>query len=213
MPMKTPPHPGKSILHDCIEPLGLSLTDAAGHLGVNSKELSDILDGLAPVTPEMSIRLYQAFGGSVAVWRRMQASYDLAQEVSREHGIKVKRFGNPLGEIGLPTATVLHPGLILLHECLERLGISIAQAARHLGVPGTELDDIVNCRAPLTPEMAIRLDQAFGGHAEKWYALQANYDVARASMECGHKIKVRRLWRQDPQTHEPLLLTAPDNSQ
>ena len=71
-------------------------------------------------------------------------------------------------------------------------------------------DDVVNCRASLTPEMAIRLDLAFGGHAQQWYALQANYDVAKVAMERAHKIKVRRLWRQNPETREPILLGAPD---
>ena len=212
MPMKNPPHPGKSILHDCIEPLGLSVTDAAGHLGVSSKELSEIVDGRASISPEMSIRLYKAFGVGVAVWRRMQASYDLAQVAALEQGTKVKRLGNPLGEVGLPAASVLHPGLILLHECLERLEISVAEAARHLGVTYPELDNVVNCRAPVTPELAIRLDQAFGGSAEKWCALQANYDVAKASIESGHKNKVRRIWRQDPETHEPVLLAAPNET-
>ncbi len=212
MPMKNPTHPGKSILHDCIEPLGLSVTDAARHLGVSGKDLSEIVDGRAPISPEMSIRLYKAFGGGVAVWRRMQASYDLVQVATQEHGIKIKRLGNPLGEVGLPTASVLHPGLILRHECLERLEISVAQAARHLDVTYPELDDVVNCRVPLTPEMAIRLDQAFGGHAEKWCALQADYDVARVGIESGHKIKVRRVWRQDPETHEPVLLAAPNET-
>ncbi len=71
-------------------------------------------------------------------------------------------------------------------------------------------DDVVNCRASLAPEMAIRLDLAFGGHAQQWYALLANYDVANVAMERAHKIKVRRLWRQNPETREPILLGAPD---
>ena len=58
--------------------------------------------------------------------------------------------------------------------------------------------------------MIIRIDQAFGGHPQKWSALQANYDVAKVAMERAHEIKVRRLWRQDPDTHEPILLDTPD---
>lgn len=213
MPRKNPPHPGKSILHSDIEPLGLTIAQTARHLGVSCDELANIVDGNANISPEMSIRLYKAFGGGVAGWRRLQGSYDLAQTANSKRGasIKVKRLGEPLGELGLPTSSPLHPGLILLHECLERMEISVAEAAEHLGVSYAELDDLVNCRADLTPEMAIRLDQAFGGHAQKWYALQANYEVAKVALERAHRIKVRRLWRQDPETHEPILLGKPDD--
>ena len=209
MPMKNPPHPGESLLHDSIEPLGISVAEAAKHLEVGNKELEDIVGGRASISAEMSIRLYKAFGAGVAVWRGLQAAYDLAKVESGDHGIRVKRLGNPLGELGLPTTGPLHPGLILLHECLERLEMGVAEAAEHLGVTHRELGDIVHCRASLTPEMAIRLAQAFGGQAQQWYKLQANYDVAKAAMECGHKIKVRRLWRHGPETHEPQLLAAP----
>ena len=208
--MKDPPHPGRSILHGDIEPLSISVAQAAKHLGVSCAELTDIVEGKAFVSPEMSIRLYKAFGATSATWRGLQLYYDLAQVWHSDHGIQVKRLGNPLGEFGLPMSNPLHPGQILLHECLEPLQISVAAAAEHLGVSYDDLDDLVNCRTALTPEMAIRLDQAFGGYAQKWYGLQANYDVAKVAMEKAHHIKVRRLWRQDPETHEPILLTPPD---
>jgi len=206
MSMRNAAHPGKGILHDDIEPLGVSVAEAARHIGVSCEELNDVVNGKAPVSPEMSIRLYKAFGASVSIRRRLQASYDLAQVFHSDHGIKVKRLGNPLGEVGLPTSSALHPGQVLLHECLEPLGLTVAEAAEHLGVSYEELDDLVNCRASLTPELIIRIDQAFGGHPQKWSALQANYDVAKVAMERAHEIKVRRLWRQDPDTHEPILL-------
>ena len=212
MSMRNRTHPGKGILHDEIEPMGMSVAEAALHIGVSYAELYAVVNGEAPVSPEMSIRLYKAFGASVSIRRRLQASYDLAQVRCGNHGIKVKRLGNPLGEIGLPTTDPLHPGQVLLHECLEPMGLTVAEAAEHLGVSFEELDALVNCRVPLTPEMAIRLDQAFGGHAQKWCGLQANYDVAKVAMAKGHKIKVRRLWRQDPDTHEPILLAPPDAS-
>ena len=210
MMAKNPAHPGKGILYDDIEPLGISVAQAAAHLGVSCAELSDIVNCRASVSPEMSLRLYKAFGGGAATLRSLQLYYDLAQVWHSDHGIKVKRLGSPLGELGLPMGSPLHPGQILLHECLEQLEISVADAAEHLGIPYAELDAVVNCRAPITPEMAIRFDQAFGGHAQKWYALQANYDVAKVAMERAHQIKVRRLWRPDPETHEPILLGAPD---
>ena len=210
MMMKDPASPGECILYDDIEPAGLSVAQAAEHIGVQCEELAAVIDGKADVSPEMSIRLYMAFGTDAANWRDLQLYYDLAQVFHSDHGIKVKRLGNPLGESGLPMTDPLHPGQVLLHECLEPMGLTVAEAAEHLGVSYEELDDLVNCRAPLTPEMIIRIDQAFGGHPQKWSALQANYDVAKVAMERAHEIKVRRLWRQDPDTHEPILLDTSD---
>lgn len=209
MMMKAPPHPGKILLHDDIEPLGITVSQAAKHLGIGYSELNDIVNSQASISPEMSIRIYKAFGGGLSTGHSLQLYYDLAQVFHSDHGIKVKRLGDPLGEFGLPVDEPLHPGQVLLHECLEPMGLTVAEAAEHLGVSYEDLDDLVNCRASLTPEMIIRIDQAFGGHPQKWSALQANYDVAKVSMERAHKIKVRRLWRQDPDTHEPILLDTP----
>ena len=212
MPMKKRRHPGETLFYDAMANLGFGMAQTAKHLGVGSEELAAVVDGKAGISAEMSVRLYKAFGGTSSIWRRLQASYDLAQVIHSNHGIKVKRLGNPLGEFGLPMSDPLHPGQVLLHECLEPMGLTVAEAAEHLGVTFEELDDLVNCRSSLTPELIIRIDQAFGGHPQKWSALQANYDVAKVAIERGHKIKVRRLWRQDPDTHEPILLTPPDES-
>ena len=210
MPMKNRRHPGETLFHDSMANLGFSMAQTAKHLGVSSEELAAVVNGKAGISPELSVRLYKAFGGSSSIWRRLQTSYDLAQVLHSDHGIKIKRLGNPLGEFGLSMTDPLHPGQVLLHECIEPLGLTVAETAEHLGVTFEELDDLVNCRTSLTPELIIRIDQAFGGHPQKWSTLQANYDVAKVAMECAHKIKVRRLWRQDPDTHEPILLAAPD---
>lgn len=85
-----------------------------------------------------------------------------------------------------------HPGLAVRHDCIEPLGLTIVEAARRLGVSRKQLSDIVNCRAGISPEMAIRLDKAFGGGAETWYRMQAAYDLSRA-MERADEIKVERL--------------------
>lgn len=74
-----------------------------------------------------------------------------------------------------------HPGLSVRHDCLEPLDLSMTEAARRLGVSRRQLSDIVNCRAAISAEMAIRLDKAFGGGAETWCRLQAAYDLARAA--------------------------------
>ena len=64
--MKEAPHPGMSVRHDCLAPLGLSVTEAAKKLGISRKQLSDIVNGRAGISPEMAIRLDKAFGGGRA---------------------------------------------------------------------------------------------------------------------------------------------------
>ena len=92
MAMKTPPHPGLSVRHDCLEPLGLTVTEAAKRLGVSRKQLSDIVNGHAGISPEMAIRLDKAFGGGAEAWHRLQGAWDLAQAMKRADRIKVKRL-------------------------------------------------------------------------------------------------------------------------
>jgi addiction module HigA family antidote len=92
MPMKNPPHPGLSVRHDCLEPLGLSVTEAARELGVSRKQLSDIVNCHSGISPEMAIRLDKAFGGGAATWVRLQAAYDLAQAMRHADRIRVKRL-------------------------------------------------------------------------------------------------------------------------
>jgi addiction module HigA family antidote len=92
MPMKNPPHPGLSVRHDCLEPLGLSVTEAARQLGVSRKQLSDLVNGHAGISPEMAIRLDKAFGGGADTWLCLQAGYDLAQAMKRADKIKVPRL-------------------------------------------------------------------------------------------------------------------------
>ena len=91
MPMKNPPHPGLSVRHDCLEPLGISVTDAAAHLGVSRKHLSDVINGHSGISPEMAIRLDKAFGSGASTWYQLQAAYDLAQAMKKADRIEVKR--------------------------------------------------------------------------------------------------------------------------
>jgi antitoxin HigA-1 len=92
MPMKNPPHPGLSVREDCLAPLGLSVTEAAKRLGVSRKQLSEIVNGRAGISPEMAIRLDKAFGGGAAVWHRLQGAYDFAQAMKKAGRIKVTRI-------------------------------------------------------------------------------------------------------------------------
>ena len=91
MPMKNPPHPGRTIANACLEPLGLTVTAGARVLGVTRPTLSNVINGKAGISPEMSIRLEKAFGSTADAWLRMQAAYDLAQARKREKDIKVER--------------------------------------------------------------------------------------------------------------------------
>ena len=91
MPMKNPPHPGLSIRYDCLEPLGMSVTGAAAHLGVSRKQLSDVVNGRSGISPEMAVRLDKAFGGGATAWYQLQAAYDLAQVMKRADQIEVVR--------------------------------------------------------------------------------------------------------------------------
>ena len=92
MAMKNPPHPGLSVRHDCLEPLGLSVTAAAKGIGVSRKQLSDVVNARSGISPEMAIRLDKAFGGGAETWYRLQAAYDLAQAMKRADRIKVARI-------------------------------------------------------------------------------------------------------------------------
>ena len=87
-----------------------------------------------------------------------------------------------------------HPGLSVRYDCLEPLGISVTAAARKLGVSRKRLSGIVNCRSGISPDMAVRLDKAFGGGAETWYRLQAAYELACA-MKKAKRIRVERVTR------------------
>src|SRR5215207_388495 len=92
MPMMNPPHPGEAVRFDCLEALGLSVTEGAKVLGVSRQALNNLVNGKAGITPEMAIRLDKAFGGGADTWLRMQASYDLAQALKTAASIKVKPY-------------------------------------------------------------------------------------------------------------------------
>jgi antitoxin HigA-1 len=90
MTMKNPPHPGSIVLEECIEPLGLTITDAARALGVTRNTLSELVNGRRGVSPEMAVRLTAVFGGTEQGWLAQQSQYDLAH-VRRER-IQLKRL-------------------------------------------------------------------------------------------------------------------------
>ena len=99
MRMKNPPHPGLSVRHDCLEPLGLTVTKGAEILGVRRQTLNDLVNAKAGISPEMAIRLDKAFGGGADTWLRMQAAYDLAQAEKKAGKIKVSRVTQRSDEV------------------------------------------------------------------------------------------------------------------
>lgn len=104
--MKNPAHPGGFVKHEIIEPLELSVTDAAKVLGVTRPALSALLNERAALSPEMALRIEKAFGVSMDTLMRMQNSFDIAQARRRAGEIKVARYES--GDAGDPSST---PGL------------------------------------------------------------------------------------------------------
>ena len=96
MPMKDPPHPGRSVKENCLEPLGLKVTEAATVLGVARHTLSRVLNGHAGISPAMAIRLEKAGWSTAEFWLRRQTAYDLAQARRTEDEIQVRRYAPQL---------------------------------------------------------------------------------------------------------------------
>ncbi len=92
MLMHNPPHPGEVLRELCLEPLGLSVTDAAEALGISRKTLSGILNGKAGISPEMAVRLSIAFDTSAESWLNQQSQYELWHAEQRRKELKVKRL-------------------------------------------------------------------------------------------------------------------------
>ena len=89
MPMKNPPHPGKIVRQECLEPLGLTITSGAQALGVTRLTLSKLVNERCGISADMAIRLEKMGWSSADMWMRLQSSYDLAQARKRERQIKV----------------------------------------------------------------------------------------------------------------------------
>jgi addiction module HigA family antidote len=92
MPMYDPPHPGEHVKLNCLEPLGLSVTDGARALGVSRQALSALVNRKAGVSPEMAIRLSKVFGSSARHWMQLQMNYDLWHAEQRAEDIEVERL-------------------------------------------------------------------------------------------------------------------------
>jgi len=85
-----------------------------------------------------------------------------------------------------------HPGRIVREDCLVPLGLTVTEGARILGVTRQALNNLVNGKSGVSPEMAVRLAKAFGSDAETWLRMQLNYDLAQVRED---EIQVNRYKR------------------
>ena len=92
MLMHNPPHPGEVLRQLCLEPLGLSVTEAAKGLGISRKTLSAILNGRAGISPEMAVRLSLAFSTTSESWLNHQVQYDLWQAEKGRKNLRVMKL-------------------------------------------------------------------------------------------------------------------------
>jgi len=92
MRMHNPPHPGEILKSLCLEPLGLSVTDAAAALGVSRKTLSAILNRRAGISPEMAVRLSIAFDTTAESWLNQQTQFDLWHAEQSRKQLRVTRL-------------------------------------------------------------------------------------------------------------------------
>ena len=92
MRMHQPPHPGELLRELWLEPLGLTIKDAASALKVSRKALSELVNGKTGLSPEMAVRLELAFGKSAASWLAHQAAYDLWQLEGQKASMGVHRL-------------------------------------------------------------------------------------------------------------------------
>lgn len=80
----------------------------------------------------------------------------------------------------MPMKNPMHPGKIVKQGCIDELGLTVTEAAEILGVSRSTLSRLINMQSGVSPEMAIRLEKAFGSTADTWIRLQAAYDMAEA---------------------------------
>jgi addiction module HigA family antidote len=97
--MKNPNHPG-DLIRDCLDELGVNVTEGAKALGVTRSALSRVINRKAGVSVEMAVRLEKAIGSAAAFWLRLQLDYDLAQVQARSGKIHARRLGTP-AQLGL----------------------------------------------------------------------------------------------------------------
>ncbi len=105
MAMHNPAHPGEVLRELWLEPMGITITDAAARLRVARKTVSKIVNGHGPITPEMAIRIEIVFGTTAETWLNMQAAYDIWQMRNLRKSLRgtlhnIRRSGRVVGTGG-----------------------------------------------------------------------------------------------------------------
>ena len=173
MLMYDPPHPGELIL-DSMEAMGWDAARCAERLGVSRRALSLTLDGQSPVTPELATALGRLGWSNAAHWLRLQKSYDEAQVRMREEPPPV---WDDISEI--PPEDLPHPG-VYIRDMMDEEGLTPDDLAKMIGVSLSDALDLINERAPITPEIARALERADHGLAEHWLLNQRSHDESQA---------------------------------
>lgn len=75
----------------------------------------------------------------------------------------------------------MHPGATVRRDCVEKNGLSVTDAAKVLGVDRQTLSNLLNARSGISPEMAVRLEKAFGTSAREWLMRQMEYELAEVT--------------------------------
>ena len=173
MPMYDPCHPGELILVS-MEAMGWDATLCAENLGVSRRALSLTLDGQSPITPELARALERLGWSNAAHWLRLQKSYDEAQIRMREEPPPV---WDDISEI--PPEDLPHPG-VYIRDMMDEVGLTPDDLAKMVGVSLSDALDLINERAPITPEIARALERADHGRAEHWLLNQRSHDESQA---------------------------------
>ena len=173
MPMYNPCHPGELILVS-MEALGWDATRCAENLGVSPRALTLTLDGQSPVTPELAVALERLGWSNAAHWMRLQEGYDEAQIRMREEPPPV---WDDISKI--PPEDLPHPA-VYIRNFMDEDGLTPDDLAKTLGVPLSDALDLIDERAPITPEIARALERAGHGRAEHWLLNQSSHDESQA---------------------------------
>ena len=173
MPMYNPCHPGEIILVS-MEALEWDTTRCAENLGVSPRALTLTLDGQSPVTPELAIALERLGWGTAAHWLRMQEGYDEAQIRMRE---EPPPEWDDISEI--PPEDLPHPA-VYIRNFMDEEGLTPDDLANTLGVPLSNALDLIDERAPITPEIARALERSGHGLAKHWLLSQRSHDESQA---------------------------------
>ena len=172
-PMYNPPHPGETIRYFANEN-GLTETQFARDLGVAQSDLSDLLNGRCGITPEMARALEAAGWSNAAFWLRMQKGYE-------EDQIRMREEPPPAWEdiSEIPPEDLPHPG-VYIRNMMDEDDLTLDDLAKMIGVSLPDALDLINERAPITPEIARALERADQGLAEHWLLNQRRHDESQA---------------------------------